>query len=366
MPVVHTPKVIVRPGGLRRIPEPPGGIFVAKDNPLVGLTNPSAITPVGSLQTNTTYDVGGSNRTIRNLEFFGTVFNGSYTNTTLENCILHGTLARGVLNGVVQSNNDNHRGLTLRNCLVQGRADLGTDTTGTWGPIGRPLSNEWLNGLRGGNYNIYYCEFKSLTDYFSFTGYNSGGIYRLDVTIDASWIHDGFFNEWTKAEFDSGYYPYAGSYYTHVDGVQFHRGKGATITRSYFGGVKRGNYNHHATPSQKNLINADDDLFNAGILIKQEEGGAAKLIEDILIEWNIFEGGKSCFNIVSSDPNDPSLANKFSTTIVRNNYFVRALPGVSQIYMLNGPNIGVIYDNFMYNETDANGNKIPVPISRGF
>lgn len=351
---------------------PSTSFFYANDPEFVGLTVPrSSLTVIGDVQTDTSVDMNtmpliDGVRVMDGYEVFGTVLNFSYQNSVIKNSILHGCLKRGTLNGVVQSNNDNHRGLKFQNVLFEGRAKLANATTTAFGPIGRQLSNEWISAMRGGNYRVSFSEIRSFSDLIILTGYDAGTTaadgtknYGIDVHVDHSWLHDGWFNEWTQAEYTSGYYPYAGSYYTHTDGFQFSRGRNFTCRFTYIGGAPSStgltHWNNNTRPSQKDLINANDDIFNSGILIKQEEAGQGKLLENITFEYNCLEGCVSSENIVTSDP---GLENSFTTTYFQNNRFKRGPSG--QVYMRNGPNLG----NFVNNVMDDTGD--PAPITRGF
>jgi hypothetical protein len=376
-------------------PPPPSGFFYANKNPtLVGpqlgpgiMQGGTGYTQVGGLQTDTTFTVSADNMVYEGLEIWGIVENGTHVNTKFRNCILHGFLTRGTLNAAVHSSGDNHRGLVLENCLLEGRGHLGVDTTGHWGPVGRQLSNEWCGGLRGGNYTLSYCELRTWPDFLALTGYGLGTTaadgtqnYGINVTVDHTWMHDGWFMEWTSAEgsntrADGGpisrYYPAAPSnadqsnLYTHVDGIQFSRGKNFYMGYSYVGGLSSRVYQHNVVPSAVNAINNScDDMYNSCGLIKQEYGGKGPLLENIVIEFNCFEGSQAGLNIVTSSAtiinqnNAAGVPNNFPTTFVRNNRSVRG--DSQQFYYLNGPGLGN-YSNNIMDDTE-----LPAKISPGF
>lgn len=349
-------KQLIRVDGIPLYVPPPSGFFYANNRNLVGPVPGSSLQQIGSIQTNTTLSPTANNQTFRNVEVWGSFDNKSFSGTRIENSILHGTLVRGTQEGFVISQNYNHRGLVCDHVRFEGRGDLGTDTNGTWGPVGRRLDNEWLSGMRGGNYTLDYCEMTSIIDALTFIGYNDGsGTYVGNVLVDHTWIHNGLFNIWTAAE-DGVYYPSQKSYYTHADAIQISRGKGYTVRRSYIGGAKAYGTDRNS-PNAIPIIQAADNYYNSGLLIKQEEASdIGRKIENVLVEESLFEG--NLFNITQS------FGNTYPTIIFRNNRFIRIPPQYftlqGSFYMLVGPSLGAqIYGNVLDDDNSA------APVSRG-
>ncbi len=147
--------------------------------------------------------------------------------------------------------------------------------------------------------------------------------------------------------------------YTHSDGIQFHRSKHVRIRGNMIGGVRVPG-EHNVYPSQKAAILSGDDMYNCGLLVKQEVGANyPERIEDVIIEDNFFQGGTTSYNIVNGN------SNLFPTLYFRRNKFFRSTWG-AQTYMLNGQ--GPYEDGWIGHHTDNTfmDNGAAVPISRGF
>lgn len=282
----------------------------------------------------TDYFATKDNDIIEGMEIWGSVNIRAYQNVKIRNCVVHGTLKTGGLYAAIDSSNGNGNGCVISDTKIVQRVDR---------------HNVWCGGMRGGNWTLRNVEIAGFPDGISFT---------LPIgqwTLLGVWIHDGWFEEWTKADFDAGLYPAAGSYYTHVDGIQFHVGKDFLIRGCNLGGVRTGDYlhwNNNTRPSQKDLIRADDDMYNTGMLIKQEVNQEpGNRIERAVIENNWLQGGRSTFNIVSADKDtagnflkgSDGITNTFKTVYFRNNIFPYSI--ASQMYMLDGPGLGVLTGN---------------------
>ncbi|MEJ7604393.1 MAG: discoidin domain-containing protein [Kofleriaceae bacterium] len=315
----------------------------------------------GTPSTSTDFLVTANNQIVENLEIWGRVDLRSFTNVLVRNCIIHGTLNRGVGSGHVFGSSNDLRGATILDTALVGRP---VTVPASYNGVPNPdagnvnLANEWVGGVTGSNFTVLRTEIRNTSDGI---GLNS----QLgNVTAKGTWIHDGWFNEWTEEQGSpSGgparYYPYSSGSprYTHVDGVQFHRGKHYTFVGNRIGG-KRVIGAHNATPSQKSQINSGDDMYNAAMMIKQEvDNTAANKLEHILIDRNWFEGGAATINITWGRDN------RFETLSFTNNKFARSTWG-SQWYILRGrDDAGVPVGNFSNNVFEDDGSA--VPITRG-
>lgn len=302
----------------------------------------TAFTQVGSDgPTSTDFIVSAHNQIVENLEIWGSIRVGTYNNVTIQNCIIHGTLTRGSDTGAIILGGDNGRGLLIKDCKIEQRPNN---------------HNEWCTAMRGGNYTILRTEISGFPDGLAWTSQLG------NVVAESNWIHNGWFNEWTQAEAatsqgGNNYYPYAGSYYTHVDGIQFHRGKNYVIRGNMIGGVRVPG-NHHMSPSEKDAINSGDDLFNAALMVKQEvDTQPINKIENVLIEKNWFAGGASTLNVTYGRDN------LFETVVIQDNKFMRPTWG-QQYHILRGRDgSGTPVAVFTNNTFEDDGS--PVPINWG-
>lgn len=327
----------------------------------VGPWNPGVITAFNGDYT------ARSNATIANLEIFGRLNVGGF-HPTITNCIVHGNAysPTGTETACIYGAGDNLNGTIIEDTRIDG------------------LSNVWCSGIRGGNYTLRRVEMKNVPDCVLLTSQLG------NVTLEASWIHKGAFSEWTAATTDvahggDGTHPYGGSYYTHVDGVQFHRGKHHRIVGNFIGGVLEP-WDHHT--GHVTDINSGDCLYNSSILLKQEvSNGEADFVDDVIIEKNWLMGGMSTLNITSpagdaSGPKNYFIPQPASGTtparvgvLIRNNRFPRSTwddklktrldnTGVimdpsGQAYILRDPGLATLTGNVF----DDDGS--PVPIRAG-
>ena len=266
-----------------------------------------------------------NNQIIENQEIFGSINLKSFTGVTIRNCVIWGTLATGVDTAHIIFAGDNGRGAIIEDTRINGRG------------------NVWCSAIRGGNYTMRRTEITNTPDGICLTSAIG------NVTVEASWIHNGFFQEWTATTPNM---PYAGAYYTHVDGVQFHRGKNYTFRGNMIGGSSY-NAKHHTGHLAD--IRGADDMYNSAFMIKQEvDNTPANRIENVLIENNWLAGGQATLNLTTGNDNT------FATTIIRNNRFIRSTTNPNQLYILSGANLGKLTNNVF----DDNG--APVTISKGY
>lgn len=267
---------------------------------------------------------GANGQVIENLEIFGSVNLKAFTGVTIRNCVIWGTMRTGTDTAFIIFADDNGRGAIIEDCRLNGRG------------------NVWCSGVRGGNYTMRRCEITNAPDGICLTSQVG------NVTVEASWIHNGYFMEWTATTPNM---PYAGAYYTHVDGVQFHRGRNYTFRGNMIGGSRFVAQHHTGYLDQ---IQGADDMYNSAFMIKQEvDNSTANKIENVLIENNWLCGGAATVNLTSGRDND------FSTLVMRNNRFVRSTWG-PQKYILSGPGLGRLSGNVFDDDGSA------VPISKGY
>lgn len=267
--------------------------------------------------------VTANGQVIENVEVWGSIIVGAFSSVVIRNSVIHGTTRTGQDTCCIYGKDDNLRGALIEDCRLVGRG------------------NVWCSGVRGGNYTIRRSELTNLPDGICLTSQLG------NVTVEGCWIHNGLYAEWTASTPNM---PYAGNYYTHTDGVQFHRGSTYTIRGNMIGGTR---VPGGVRTGQAAAINSGDDMYNAAFMIKQEvDNSAANRINNVLIEKNWLAGGMSTINIV------PGRDNNFATTVVRNNRFIRSTWG-TQHYILRTGTAGVFENNVF----DDDGS--PVPISRG-
>lgn len=261
---------------------------------------------------------------IENLEVFGSIVLGKHKDVKIRNCVVWGTLRTGVDTAFIIASGDDYRGLVVEDTRLVGRG------------------NPWCSGMRGGNYTMRRTEIKNAPDGLCLV--SAVG----NVTAEANWIHDGLYMEWGASTPNM---PYARDYYTHTDGIQFHRGKNYVFRGNMIGGVRVPAGKHHTGVAD--AIRSGDDMYNAALMIKQEvDESAANKIENVVIEKNWLQGGMATINIAGGR------GNTFQSTYIRDNRFIRSTWG-AQHYVLRGSGLGVFQDNVF----DDDGS--PVPISRG-
>lgn len=312
--------------------------------------------PVGPLPSatlvvfNGDYQATANNQIIENLDVYGRINVRGFTGVHVRNCIVRGTLTLGTQTGFIYSSSGaNLGGLLVEDTRFQGRG------------------NFFQEAMRGGNYTLRRVEIVVAADGI---GLNST---VGNVTVEACWMHNGLYGEWTSAEEANGTRPRQSSYYTHNDGIQFHIGQNYLIRGNMIGGT-RDPWIHHT--GHANEIDAGDDQFNAAILVKQEvDNSTANHLGNILIEKNWLFGGSSTMNITTGATDSTGPKNYGTDWIIRNNRFIRSTwdsllasrrlisgqAGLSssQTYILRDPGIGVLSGNVF----DDDGT--PVPISAG-
>ena len=258
------------------------------------------------------------------LELWGSIDLGEFRNVVIRNCIIRGTAATGRDTSFVYGSGDDNRGLLIEDSALAGRGNI------------------WCSAMRGGNYTIRRTELTWIPDGLCLTSPLG------NVTAEGCWIHNGMYKEWTATTLNM---PRSGGYYSHTDGVQFHRGRNYVLRGNMIGGV-RVPAKHHTAGSLM-AINSADDMYNACLMIKQEvDASAANRIENVLIEKNWFMGGAASINMTAGR------GNTFTSTIIRNNRFIRSTWG-KQYYILRTPGSGQFSNNVFDDDST------PVPISRG-
>lgn len=334
------------------------------DASTVGPVSGTTLTQYGSASTSTDFVVTANNQVVENMEIWGRVDLKSFSGVTVRNCIIHGTLNRGVDTAHVVAQGDDLRGATIIDSAIVGRpvtvpASYNGNTNPDAGNVN--LANEWCGGIRGGNYTILRTEITNTSDGLSLTSQLG------NVTAKGCWIHNGWFNEWPSSQgstsgttqANSKFYPYSTGTqnYTHVDGIQFHRGKNYTFIGNRIGGARVPGA-HNAVPSEKNAINSGDDMYNSALMIKQEvDNTAANRIDNVTIDRNWLAGGAATVNITLGN------GNYFETVYVTNNRFTRSTWG-TQYYVLRMHDANNVYvGNFSGNVFEDDGS--PVPISNG-
>lgn len=313
-------------------------------------TGPNAgvtLTQFGSPTTSTDFMVTASGQTIQNLEVWGRVNLGAYSNVVVKDCIIHGTLIRGIDTAHVIANGDDLRGATIIDSKLCGRPVTvpatytppgGTSTETLPNPGFVNKANEWCGGIRGGNYTIQRCEIVNVSD-----GLNN--IYN--ALVEGNWLHGGWYNEWDIAngtlsgssQANSRFYPYSAgtAHYTHVDGIQFSIKKNVTVRGNYIGGVHVPGA-HNATPSQVDQIRQGDDFYNSCIIMKQESTSVqANYLDYDLIEKNWFLGAVAAINW----PSDIYTGRNYPTVVFRDNRFPRATWAAPVYYILAPQSGGV-------------------------
>lgn len=279
------------------------------------------------------------NQIIENVDVNGRINVKTFKNVKIRNFISRGTIARGQDTAFIIGTGDNLNGAIIEDGLLIGPG------------------NPWCSAMRGGNYAMRRVEVTNASDGICLTSAIGS------VTVEGCWIHNGYYLEWDQAtgatsQGGNNYNPYAGGFYTHADGVQFHRGKNYVIRGNMIGGARVPGWGKHHTGAA--LANAaGDDMFNAALMVKQEvDSTLANRIENVVIESNWLAGGSSTINHPAGN------GNTFASTVIRNNRFIRSTWG-EQLYILTPldsygkPTVGVYSGNVF----DDDGS--PVPFSRG-
>jgi hypothetical protein len=280
--------------------------------------------------TSSDYTATSNGQVISGLEVWGRINLGSFTGVTIRDCIIHGTLVRGVDTAHIIANGDNLGGATIIDSKIAGRPVI---VPATYTPAGGSTSetlpnpgfvnsaNEWCGGIRGGNYTIQRCEITNVSD-----GLNN----PYNCLIEGNWIHGAWFNEWDvpnattsgSSQANSHFYPYSTgtTHYTHADGIQFSLKKDVTIRGNFIGGLHVVGA-HNAFPSQAPQIRTGDDFYNSCILMKQESTSSQpNYLDNILVENNWFYGAVCAINW----PSDAYTGRTYPTVVFRNNRFLRA------------------------------------------
>lgn len=166
------------------------------------------------------------------------------------------------------------------------------------------------SGIRGGSGTVRRCEITNVQDGISIIQSAVNDADASFLTIEGNWIHKIIFYK------GNGHHQPEG---THSDGIQFHTGRNITIRGNRIGGP----YDPHGY-AQNPSYNSGDDVYNAGIMLQQEVSSANNVrLENILIEKNVFEGGRSGgYNINHSY----KYTTNHATTKIRDNWFILRNP----------------------------------------
>lgn len=267
-------------------------------------TGPNAYTSLKQYDGDLNFTANG--QVIDGVEVNGRINFNSFKGCTLRNFIAYGTSKRGVDTGILTASGDNFNGGLIEDGLM----------------LGKNGDNPWCSGIRGGAYTMRRVEMNNVPDGFCFTSQIG------NVLAEATWVHNGLYAEWDQAtgaasQGGNNYNPYAGGYYTHADGVQFHRGKNYTLRGGYFGGARHPLAGpHHKDALTAAYNRAGDDMYNSAFMIKQEvDDSLANRIENVLIEDCWAAGGMATVNMTSGQPSQ-----KFATLTIRRLKIVR-FPG---------------------------------------
>jgi hypothetical protein len=331
------------------------------DASTVGPLPGTVLQQFGTSATSTDFVATANNQVIQNMEIWGSVNLKSFTGVKIQNCRIHGTLARGVDTAHVFGSGGNLRGATIVDCALVGRpVTVPASYNGVANPDAGAVNqgNEWCCGIIGGNYTVLRTEMINTSDGLSLNSQVG------NVTAKGCWIHNGWFNEWTPEQATpSGgparYYPYSTgtAHYTHVDGIQFHRGRNYTFVGNRIGGTRVPG-DHNVTPSHKNAINSGDDMYNAALMIQQNvDNTDANKIENVLIDRNWLAGGTCTLNITLTN------GNYFTSMQITNNRFTRSTWGQQYYVLRQHDAAGVYVANFSGNVYEDDGT--PVTITSG-
>lgn len=178
-----------------------------------------------------------------------------------------------------------------------------------------------VNGIHGGRFTVLRSQIAKVADGWQQTQIKADSSDPAYSRLEACWMHGNVYYwaaDWADVPVQSDG--------NHADAIQLAMGSNLTILGNRIGGVRDTTgfttYDPSTNPTGVSY-NSGDDAWNSGLIFTQQ--GSADdlhLLQNIVIEKNFFEGGKYCINHgLQSIPND------FSTTYIRDNYFVRRPDG---------------------------------------
>jgi hypothetical protein len=280
------------------------------------------------------YTVSTPNALVENLDIYGQLhFTSNATNPVVRNCIVRGpgSAAYGSNMAAISSSSASLRGAVIEDTRI--------DLTGR--------ENAWVDGIRGSDFTMRRSEITRTVDGLSLVG--PAG----NVTLEASWIHDGFYTEWTAGD---AHFPNQSDHRTHGDAVQFHRGKNITLRGNSFGGKRGVGGIGTDDPLVIAAKDAGDDYENSCIMFKQEVSSLlVDRIENALVELNWFEGGAASLNIAVAR------SNFYAGSTFQDNRFCRKQPDVwGGYYIMRTSTTQAVIRRNVFDDTG-----LPVTITNG-
>lgn len=193
-----------------------------------------------------------------------------------------------------------------------------------------PLTyDEWhrsaanMNGMHGGRVTMRRTEIRRVSDSFSGTQTMRSADDNDFTLEEGNWYHENayyFAADWAALGLQSDG--------NHADNKQVTTGHHHTARGNYYGGFRNeAGYVIYPNDPEGISTNLGDDAWNSGIIFTQQVNtDDFHRISDVLIEKNIFEGGKYCINHPQVSASVGT--NDFHDTVVRDNLFVRRNDGV--------------------------------------
>ncbi len=291
-----------------------------------GLLNgwtPADLTPVYPSGSNTYVSITGPGP-YENKIFWGEIRMQSPVKPVFRNCVFAGKDPTnygsydgsgnfyGNLSGVIRCYGPTYYHFELIDCLIDPGLWMDPSVTrpGNAAPTDLTLWRRHLSAstaIHGGKVTLKRVEIKNVQDGINWVQAKASTNDPEFTLLEGCWIHKNVYydyDDWVNTADGA-----------HSDGFQFNIGSNLTIRGCKIGGT-RDTVGYTSWPA----YNSGDDAWNSEFMIKQEvNNDDLNRIENVLIEKNFIEGG--FYGINHSYGADRP--NMFTTTQIKDNYFVR-------------------------------------------
>lgn len=293
-----------------------------------------------------------------NLIFWGTVLMRSTQMPVFRNCAFAGRNPAERPSAVIKCYGTGYYQWYAEDCLINPGLWMDPDVTR---PDGLPAMDfpTWnraaagINGMHGGRGTLLRSEIVYAADSAQLTQMWGGDADTSFTLIEGCWLHRNAFYwaaDWSAAGVQSDG--------NHADNVQFSYGRNFTLRGNKIGGHRdeTGYALYDPTDRPDGVsYNSGDDAKTSGIMLAQgsytSSNAEQRLLKNILIEKNFFEGGRYGINLVnnSSYPND-WVSNGL---VIRDNFHVRRSDGR---YVIRPASYSGVFSNGRIVDVDEFGN----------